>query len=372
MGARVALLEGRLRPEHLSAASTALEALRNASSALQQFQTAGPQPSRGSSAPVPVFEVSLDDYPHWRWNGVVDHFQGDFEPLVEFFKKIVPDQLQGLVYEFFDVLHEFFPPTYRWEIEGIATRANLTVGMVTVMNVFYEVSSGCTSIVANAGNRIVHGRNLDYGVPGLRRLEATIRFTRGGELQYVGTTYAGYVGILTGVAPGRFSVSIDERFAGGNLVTNFLEAVLDQGQSIGFFLRDVLEQQPSYQSALHAMQTAHMASVSYMILGGVNKDEGAVVTRERHKALDTWTLDSTAGRWFLVETNYDHWKPAPAHDDRRDPAIRAMSNTTAEALDEQYLFKNVMLLHPVLNSGTTYTAIMSAATGTYWAVAQNV
>ena len=30
-------------------------------------------------------------------------------------------------------------------------------------------------------------------------------------------------------------------------------------------------------------------------------------------------MDVANGSWFILETNYDHWKPAPKIDDRRTP-----------------------------------------------------
>ena len=67
-----------------------------------------------------------------------------------------------------------------------------------------------------------------------------------------------------------------------------------------------------------------------------------------------WTI-----RWFLVETNYDHWTTPPPSDDRRHPAEKALTKLTQEKLAPQSLFK-VMSVHPVLNNRTVYTTIMQA------------
>lgn len=64
-------------------------------------------------------------------------------------------------------------------------------------------------------------------------------------------------------------------------------------------------------------------------------------------------------RWFLVETNYDHWTTPPPSDDRRDPANKAMNETGQENISGAALFK-VLSIHPVLNKKTVYTAVMSA------------
>ena len=107
-----------------------------------------------------------------------------------------------------------------------------------------------------------------------------------------------------------------------------------------------------------------------MILGGVAPGEGAIVTRERNVAVDTWRVDADSGRWFLVETNYDHWVPPPADDDRRDPANQHMNKTDRSSFDDKTML-HVMTSFPNLNSETTYTAIMSPAKDVYYSFTQN-
>ena len=62
----------------------------------------------------------------------------------------------------------------------------------------------------------------------------------------------------------------------------------------------------------------------------------------------------------MLETNYDHWDPPPSDDNRRDPAMRAMNETGAANVGVSGLF-DVLSTAPVLNDGTTYTVVMSAA-----------
>ncbi len=54
---------------------------------------------------------------------------------------------------------------YGAEMKGIANVTGLDVGEVLLYNIFYEVSSLCTSIVAqdDTGN-VYHARNLDFGL----------------------------------------------------------------------------------------------------------------------------------------------------------------------------------------------------------------
>ena len=62
-------------------------------------------------------------------------------------------------------------------------------------------------------------------------------------------------------------------------------------------------------------------------------------------------------QWYLVETNYDHWKPVPAGDDRRGPANRFMSQFDSSNITIGHL-TTLMNTYPNLNGDTTYTTLM--------------
>ena len=114
-------------------------------------------------------------------------------------------------------------------------------------------------------------------------------------------------------------------------------------------------------SALETLSTVTLITPSYIIIGGVRPLQGAVITRDRLAAVDIWKLSPNSGQWYVLETNYDHWLPAPAIDDRRDPGMRAMNETGRTDISGDTLFK-VLSTPPVLNLKTVYTNIMSAAT----------
>ena len=69
--------------------------------------------------------------------------------------------------------------------------------------------------------------------------------------------------------------------------------------------------------------------------------------------------------WFLVQTNYDHWRPDPASDPRRSAAermLREMGEAGVGGAAVLSLFA-VASSYPVANPHTAYTAIMDPATG---------
>ena len=91
-------------------------------------------------------------------------------------------------------------------------------------------------------------------------------------------------------------------------------------------------------------------------------------TRERSVAVDTWQLDRPAGRWYIAQTNDDHW--LPPKDIRREAANEHMNRTTPGALGADFMW-SVMSAYPTQNSGTTYTTVMSPDTQFYRSETRN-
>lgn len=161
-----------------------------------------------------------------------------------------------------------------------------------------------------------HGRNLDYPITGLNNLTARVAFTRNGTVEYYGTAFTGYVGLLTGMRPNGFSVSVDERDVDNtNVVAGLIKNIgsaLAGGKSIGMFVRDTLQNVNNYKDAVYALNTTRLISPMYIIVGGVGDGEGCVITRNRTHADDSHGLDNGVWslalpqNWWRVETNYDH------------------------------------------------------------------
>jgi N-acylethanolamine-hydrolysing acid amidase len=89
-------------------------------------------------------------------------------------------------------------------MKGIAASAGVALGDVVALNLAYELSALCTSIVASTEDgTLLHGRNLDFGdgsqfTETLQNLTIHVEFQLDGQVVFESATYAGYVGILTG------------------------------------------------------------------------------------------------------------------------------------------------------------------------------
>lgn len=328
-----------------------------------------------SSSPTariaPRYTIDLDLPPKRRWDEVMSVFGAELEKLLQLARHTVSQEVLDVLAAIGLKVETVIPYPYNYEIMGIAEKLKgVSMGDIILANAIYEItafshgkkgSKACTSIVARATNgTIFHGRNLDYSLFGfLRNLTVTLDFSRNGTIVYTGTTYAGYIGLLTGQKPYGYTISLDERDR-GQVWMNALEALMHGFHAIAsFHIRDTLSNENmTYEEALVYLADKPLIAPCYIIIAGTKPNEGAVITRDRAAVLDFWKINSEG--WYLVETNYDHWEAPPSDDDRRDPAIAAMKNMTQANLGATGLFK-VLSTEPVVNDETTYTVVMSAA-----------
>ena len=207
------------------------------------------------SAP-PHFVISLDAQASERWAPLAAHFQpvaaklvrrliGEFLPcwalkpveavvasLDDHFAAPFPEEMRGLAQGLNLTLvrnccHSIVPPwrfvsSPRFCCTPLPRTTTILLsrvwlqGEVVAINLVYDASAFCTSIVAQqTDGSIIHGRNLDFsGASILRAMTATVDFTSNGTVKYSATTYASYVGILTGLRPNAFTVTVDQRDSG--------------------------------------------------------------------------------------------------------------------------------------------------------------
>ncbi|XP_028645015.1 N-acylethanolamine-hydrolyzing acid amidase isoform X1 [Grammomys surdaster] len=311
----------------------------------------------------PLFNVSLDAAPEQRWLPLLRHYDPDFvrAAVAQVIGNRVPQWVLKTIGEIVWKVENFLPQPFTDEIRGICDFLNLSLADGILVNLAYEASAFCTSIVAqDSQGRIYHGRNLDYPFGNtLRNLTADVQFVKNGQIVFTGTTFVGYVGLWTGQSPHKFTISGDERDK-GRWWENMIAALSLGHSPISWLIRRTLSESENFEAAVYTLAKTPLIADVYYIVGGTSPKEGLVITRDRGGPADIWPLDPLNGAWFRVETNYDHWKPVPKRDDRRTPAIKALNATGQAHLSLETLFQ-VLSMFPVYNNYTIYTTVMSAA-----------
>jgi len=328
---------------------------------------------------LPRYVINLDLPPRQRWKELcsVPKFVENTQYLYKTAMSVLPAGGKNLEV-IGEAINFFFPQEYAEEIKGCADAIGIPYGVLSIANLGYELTDDCTSIVAQAADgKILHARNLDFGeglgvTATLKEIAFIGDFQKGGKTLFITTGFATFVGILSGMRPGAFSLTIDTRFYPEGFWEIFYEviaAVTEKNASlVSFLARDVLQYQDNYYSAKYNLANVKLIADVYYILAGVSAGQGVVISRNRENASDIWELDPPT-RWFEVETNYDHWEEPPWYDNRIDPANEAMNAIGQKNITLEAMF-GVLSKKPIFNLMTTYSILTCAATGTYKAYAR--
>ncbi|KAI5088263.1 N-acylsphingosine amidohydrolase 1 precursor, partial [Silurus meridionalis] len=289
----------------------------------------------------PLVSINLDQAPELRWSPLKDVFSKDFlqKAAAEVIDATIPGWINHVIKPIARVLAWFTPQPYASEITGIAACFGIDIADALLLNFAYEVSPLCSSILAqDTKGQIYHARNMDYPHKVLKNVTIDVLFSKNGEVAYRGTTFAGYVGLWTGQSKNNFTVSGNQRSEGnwwGNIISTFLL----RNSPVSWLVRETLEKAPDYRSAVMQLSNVPIIAKVYYIVGGVHPGEGVVITRDRSGPADIWPLDTLNGNWYRVQTNYDHWLPAPKRDNRRGAAMKALDDAGQDNINLSSLYQ---------------------------------
>lgn len=212
----------------------------------------------------------------------------------------------------FGQLYRMFGGLYQGEIAAWAEALGVSVGTATMLNCLYELSHlpqpkwlGCTAgICWMEGHGMVHVRTLDWPIEGMGEATRLFRFKKGNR-EFVSIAMPGQVGMLSGMLPGAYSVTIN--WAPPAALPNF-----DFGP--GFLLRDVFETCDTYDAAVNRLTKEPLSTSVFYTVCGTEKAQACVIERTQAGA----AVRPFTGKEPLVQANH-HIAPTFA---RNNEAIR--------------------------------------------------
>ncbi len=221
---------------------------------------------------LPVLDIDLSLPPARRWEVLRPHRDAVRELVAMYVR-----DLGGLA-GFHDALmlyrSSFVSPEYAAELDSIAALADVDPVAVLLVNVYYDAFKhlmGCTAFAVDSPDGPIHARNLDWWTErsALSRNTIVARFRRDDAILFEAVTWPGFIGVLSGVAHGRLSVT--------------LNAVLSDeapglATPIGLVLRELLTS-ADFSTARDDLARRPLACDCLLLLTGAHKGEMCVIER---------------------------------------------------------------------------------------------
>lgn len=161
------------------------------------------------------------------------------------------------------------------ELEAVASTLGSTFPQAVLANLHYDllkVVLGCTAYAVDTPDGPIHARNLDWWTTARALNDGTTvtHFMNGPRGEFLTVGWPGFVGAFSGVAKGRFSVT--------------LNAVLSDEPSqvalpVVFLIRQVLEEAGTYHEAVVKLSETNIATDCLLLVTGTLPGQMVVIER---------------------------------------------------------------------------------------------
>lgn len=222
------------------------------------------------------------------------------------------------------------------------------------MNFCYEW--GCTAGLKPTGGAPTLLRTLDWPFDQVGR-NVVIAERDGGAGPYWLVTWPGHVGAITIMAPGRFSIAINQapmRRRSPVLAFDWLVDRLTVNTSHALppaqLLRKVADTATDFSSAVEMLSHTKIALPVIFSVAGMKSEESVILERTEHNVSARRGAGATANHWNTLSMPHrDRGNQSPR---RQEDMTEFLSDVTADPHDLSWL------KHPVLNKDTRLATVM--------------
>lgn len=232
---------------------------------------------------LPRIVVDLDRPPRERWEGLRPHRQA-IRSLVDVYLRDLGglDELRAMLELAAPIITiaDVLPGEHGEELEAISQLVGVSLEELALANAYYDLASaalGCTAVGLDLEGGPIHARNLDWWGEGgvLGRHTVAIEYVRGGRRHFEVIGWPGSIGAFSGIAPGRFSISLNAVSSG--------EAP-QLALPITVRLRELLDHASSFDVALMDLERVPLPCSALLMLVGTKPGELAVIERTPTRA----------------------------------------------------------------------------------------
>nr|QKF94893.1 acid ceramidase [Fadolivirus 2] len=261
---------------------------------------------KGAGYDLPKYILNLDLPPKDRWKEISRIYKTQIVKIINNLPYKNTETIINLEKNYYNLL-KTINQEYAEEIDGIAEVLGIPNYRISTIQLFYEKFAGCKSIISYNNELIYHLRVLEWNLPDLTPITFNVEFKKDNKTLFYGTTWPAFIGLLTGMKPNSFSVSInikgqksDKKIT--DIFSNMTELKLAVSKlenlpnknpwPISFLVRHVLTSRNSYYDALEKFETAGLISPCYIALVG-KLEEYHEITKEELDRMERLTTNPT-------------------------------------------------------------------------------
>ena len=311
------------------------------------------------------YQINLDLQPEERFLEVYRDFKEQIIQVKNHFLRKIPHYLLKLLGLVLSIRNE--DEELNRELSALSKYLEIDIIEIRLLNYMYELTSiggvsyldMCIGVLgADSTGTIYHGRNFDLEAADyLNALLFNAHFYKNGKLIFIASMTAGYQGVITGMKPGHFAVSVNTRkYSTLWEKLNGISNVVYRSTPLNtWVVRKGLETVNSYREMKDILVNHPLSTCIYFILSGIDKNEGCVISRDSDKLANLRELE---GNRFIVQANSDVWTK-PKKDPRR---FNAENYLKGVELTKESVFKAITL-KGVQVDATIWQGVMSAKEG---------
>ena len=241
-------------------------------------------------------------------------------------------------------------------ISALCERPYLDVLTANLYYDFVKLLLGCTAFAVNTPNGPIHARNMDWFSENNCLSEFTTITSFNGPHPFQSVGWPGFAGVFSGIAPGRFTVTMNAALSNEPQVP---------GQSIAILIRDALESCSDFAAAVELFSTTTITSDCLLLLTGPKANQMLVIERTPTNHAHRHPED---GQLILTNDFRVSSQPAPQTDSPLYSSTCSRYDATCQQLDSGHP-STPEDCFPILNhadvrmSITVQQMVMSARSG---------
>jgi acid ceramidase len=315
-----------------------------------------------------TYKINLDIAPELRWNKVIEDHLSLFPNVLNHIDQMLKSYgFMGKCAQFTcKFFHKIGSIMYKKELTSISKQANIPIDKLILIQIIYEMCACCTSVVipiqtGNDPGYNLHFRTMDWEMDFLRDLTINVEFYKKGRLLFKGVTWAGYVGIVTGMNE-SYSIAINYRRSNGTIMGNMMRT-LRMKWPIGYLTRHIYEQDLWFSDAREMLQFSPLIAPCYITLCASTAKIGnsVVLVRDNKETVNIKHI-GFEDRPYLVQTNCDDNEDINnimwSHERVRKVEQLACNYTHMDTDEIIDLVLNKYYTYPIINAHTIYVCVM--------------